>query len=41
MEEGDIDFDINMSITHINTESPTTSSAENKIRSQKLCLGQK
>lgn len=36
VEEGDIDFDINSSITHINTESPTTSSsAENKIRSQK------
>lgn len=38
VEEGDIDFDINSS----NTESPTTSSsAENKIRSQKLSLGQK
>ncbi|KAF0703279.1 variant-silencing SET domain-containing protein-like, partial [Aphis craccivora] len=36
VEEGDIDFDINSSITHINTESPTiSSSAENKIRSQK------
>jgi hypothetical protein len=42
-EESDIDFDINSSITHLsNTESPATSSSvENKIRSQKLSLAQK
>lgn len=43
VEEGDNDLDINnSSITHLtNTESPTTSSFENKVRSQKLSLGQK
>ncbi|KAL4153739.1 hypothetical protein QTP88_001572 [Uroleucon formosanum] len=43
VEDGDNDLDINSSdITHLtNTESPTTSSSENKVRSQKLTLGQK
>jgi len=42
VKESDNNLDINSSITHLtNTESPTSLSSKNNVRSQKLYLGQK